>query len=112
MTLAKLLAVISQEPHNVSFDDVINTINEHYQYTPTRFTNGDVVNESGTNEGSCKIFAFAQLNNLSKEQTLACFGKYYRDDVLGNPNGTDHGNIRNFMVSGWSGINFPSLALM
>lgn len=111
MTLTALLEVISQDPQNVSFDDVIQTISENYEYTPTSFTNGEVVNEAGTNEGSCKIFAFAQLNQLSVEQTLACFGKYYRDDVLGNPTGNDHGNIRNFMVSGWEGIKFSGKAL-
>jgi len=112
MTLTQLLAIISGEPQNVSFDDVINTINENYQYTPTTFSNGDVINESGTNEGSCKIFSFAQLHNLSEEQALTCFGKYYRDDVLQHPEGNDHGNIRNFMVSGWEGIKFSGEALV
>jgi hypothetical protein len=112
MTLTQLLAVIVKEPQTVSFDDVINTINENYQYTPTTFSNGEVVNESGTNEGSCKIFAFAQLNDLSVEQTLACFGKYYREDVLENPEGNDHGNIRNFIVSGWKGVKFSGEALV
>ena len=112
MTLTQLLEVISQQPQNVSFDDVISTINENYQYTPTTFSNGEVVNESGTNEGSCKIFAFAQLNDLSVEQTLACFGKYYREDVLENPEGNDHGNIRNFMISGWEGVKFSCEALV
>ncbi len=112
MTLTQLLEVISQQPQNVSFDDVISTINENYQYTPTTFSNGEVVNESGTNEGSCKIFAFAQLNDLSVEQTLACFGKYYRKDVLENPEGNDHGNIRNFMISGWEGVKFSGEALV
>ncbi|WP_441002749.1 HopJ type III effector protein [Pseudocolwellia agarivorans] len=112
MTLTQLLEVISQQPQNVSFDDVIITINENYQYTPTTFSNGEVVNESGTNEGSCKIFAFAQLNDLSVEQTLACFGKYYREDVLENPEGNDHGNIRNFMISGWEGVKFSGEALV
>lgn len=112
MTLSALLTVILEAPQQVSFDDVISTITENYQYTPTIFSNGKVVNEAGTNEGSCKIFAFAKLHDLSKEQTLACFGKYYRDDVLGNPEGDDHGNIRNFMVSGWEGVSFSSEALV
>lgn len=111
MTLTALLTAISEEPEHVSFDDVINIITSNYQYTPTTFSNGEVVNEAGTNEGSCKIFTFSKLHKLSKEQTLACFGKYYRDDVLGNPEGNDHGNIRNFMISGWEGIHFSSEAL-
>ncbi len=40
----------------------------HYVYRPTRFENGlgqgRAVNEAGTNEGSCKILAFAKLNGL------------------------------------------------
>jgi hypothetical protein len=38
---------------------------------------------------------------------LACFGTYYRDDVLANPEGSDHGNIRNFMKTGWAGVSLP-----
>ena len=86
-------------------------IENDYQYKATQFSNGDVVNEAGTNEGSCKLFAFAKLNHLGEQQTLALFGQYYRDDVMANPEGTDHANIRNFMVSGWQGIEFSALAL-
>ena len=115
MTVAALLAQLQNSPQTVDFKDVMDTIAEHYLYTPTRFTNGigdkQVINEAGTNEGSCKIFAFAQLNNLNVEQTLACFGSYYRDDVQQNPTGSDHGNIRNFMVYGWPGIAFDKAAL-
>ncbi len=60
---------------------------------------------------SCRIFAFAKIHNLSAEQTLALFGDYYRKDVLGNPDGTDHQNIRNFMRDGWAGIQFDGEAL-
>ena len=51
------------------------------------------------NNGSCKIFAFAKLNGLSKQNTLDCFGKFYREDVLNNPNADDHMNIRTFMLA-------------
>jgi len=116
MTHNDLLNTIKTQPEHVEFDQVINTINQHYTYSPTRFTNGVdgdiVINEVGTNEGSCKIFAFAQLNQLNKEETLACFGHYYRDDVLANPQGSDHGNIRRFMQYGWDGIHFDSQALV
>lgn len=93
------------------FEDTIAVITANYDYTPTRFTNGDLVNDAGTNEGSCKIFAFAQINQLSEQQTLNCFGRFYRNDVLENPQASDHGNIRNFMVHGWSGISFGQPAL-
>ena len=43
------------------------------------------------------------LAGLSKEETLALFGGYYRD-VVATPEGDDHPNIRNFMKSGWEGV--------
>ena len=52
------------------------------------------------------MFAFARLNQLSKEETLACFGQYYRE-VQATPGETSHANIRAFMRSGWDGIVFP-----
>ena len=113
--LEQLLRYIQTSPQMIEFDDVINTIDEHYSYSATRFSNGTgdsrIINEAGTNEGSCKIFSFAKLHSLNEEQTLNCFGKYYREDVLNNPDGSDHGNIRNFMVSGWDGIEFEGEAL-
>ncbi|WP_083761723.1 HopJ type III effector protein [Psychromonas ingrahamii] len=42
---------------------------------------------------------------------LACFGHYYREDVLKHPQAKDHQNIRQFMISGWQGIDFSSQAL-
>lgn len=111
-TLDGLLAKIKQQEQNIAFGQVIQVINDNYHYQPALFTNGDLVNEAGTNEGSCKIFYFAQLNRLNQQQTLACFGCYYREDVLTNPSGNDHGNIRNFMRTGWQGIEFKSVALL
>lgn len=101
MTLNELLDAIQTQPENVQFNDVIDTINNEYTYSPSKFTNGlgdDIVtNDSETNEGSCKILAFAVLNELSTEQTLSCFGRYYREDVLQHPDGSDHANIRVLM---------------
>jgi hypothetical protein len=100
---------------NIRFQDVISAIDRNYDYTPTRFINGVgddlLVNEAGTNEGSCKIFSFGRLHSLSKQQTLNCFGDYYRSEVLQNPHGKDHMNIRNFMRHGWHGIVFDGDAL-
>lgn len=94
----------------VSFDDTMATINEYYHYAPTRFSNGlgsdAVINEASTNEGSCKIFAFALLHQLTKDQALNLFGDFYHSDVLNDPEGTSHQNIRNFMYYGWDGIQF------
>lgn len=95
----------------INFEDVMAVISENYHYQQSAFKNGEIENQAGTNEGSCKIFAYAQLNNLSEQATLHCFGQYYRDDVLKNPAGKDHGNIRNFMKTGWAGIKFEQTVL-
>lgn len=95
------------------FEDTIAVINVLYDYTATRFSNGlteTVINEAGQNAGSCRIFAFAQLNALSEADTLACFGRFYRE-VLNEPTGTSHANIRAFMRDGWAGIQFDGQAL-
>ena len=86
-------------------------IDAHYQFTGTAFDNGEQHNDAGQNSGSCKVFSFAQLNQLSEQQTLNMFAQYYRDDVLGNPSGEDHQNIRQFMVHGFAGLRFAGDAL-
>jgi len=103
---------LNQQPEQVEFSDTMAVIDQNYTFTPTTFSNGNMVNEENQNNGSCKIFSFGQLKGLSEQQTLACFGRYYRDDVLGNPDGDDHQNIRNFMVTGWSRIHFKDDTLI
>lgn len=115
LTLKDLNAQLQHQPDTTEFADIIELIHQLYDYVPTRFSNGDddnaVVNEPGSNEGSCKIFAFAKLQEFSKEETLVCFGAFYREDVLKNPAKSDHANIRSFMKYGWSGITFDQDAL-
>jgi hypothetical protein len=96
---------------STDFEDSIAFITAHYDYTPTAFDNGSLHNAAGQNEGSCRIFAFAKAEGLSEADTLALFGRFYRVDVLQHPEKTDHGNIRNFMQQGWSGIRFHGQAL-
>ena len=60
--------------------------------------------------GKCEIHQV--LVKDKREQTLYLFGDYYRKDVLENPEGTDHQNIRNFITSGWGGIKFEGTALI
>jgi hypothetical protein len=114
MSLASFIEKVKNN-EAVSFDETIAVITDHYDYQPTEFSNGLndqlLVNQAGTNEGSCKIFAFAQLNQLNQQQTLNLFGDYYRLDVLNNPDGTGHQNIRNFIKFGWDGIRFNGEAL-
>ena len=111
MLVKELIEQIKKAPSTVEFSDVISCIEANYHYTPVSFTNGDASNDAGTNEGSCKIFAFAQLNHLNQSETLALFGTYYRDDVLAHPSNNDHANIRNFMQGAWAGIQFDAQAL-
>lgn len=106
-----LFEQLENTPQEIQFNDVIAFIDEHYDFTPTKFINGNTVNEADQNNGSCKVFSFAKLNDLSKEETLSLFGAFYREDVLQNPEGTDHQNIRNFMNFGWDGISFEGKAL-
>ena len=98
-------------PTEVAFTDTMAVIEANYTFTPTAFKNGALQNEAGQNSGSCKLFAFAQKEGFSKEETLACFGKYYFDEVLKDPNGDGHQNIRNFMKTGFDGITFDGEAL-
>ncbi|WP_449387967.1 HopJ type III effector protein [Chryseobacterium lineare] len=105
-----LFEQLEKSSEEIQFKDVIAFIDEHYDFTPTKFTNGNTVNEANQNNGSCKVFSFASLNGLSKQETLHLFGEFYRD-VLKNPEGTDHQNIRNFMEFGWEGISFEGKSL-
>lgn len=107
-----LLNKITEAPDQISFAEVIEYIDTHYHFSPTAFQNGETYNAVNQNNGSCKVFSFAQLQQLSKEQTLCLFGDYYRKDVLENPKGTDHQNIRNFIKFGWEGIRFEGVALV
>ena len=111
MDIIQLLKTLSEEPDKVHYDDVIAAIDDFYEFTPTGFNNGEKVNKAGLNSGSCKIFSFAKLHKLTEEQTLHCFGDFYRQDVLQYPQNMDHENIRCFMQTGWSGINFHGSAL-
>ena len=111
MTLTTFLTNIKENPKSIAFADTIAVIEDNYVFTPTAFKNGNQQNAADENSGSCKIFAFAKAQQLSPEETLNCFGTYYTEDVLKNPEGTDHQNIRNFMVSGWNGIAFERDAL-
>lgn len=97
--------------NEINFAGVIDFINAHYQHQPTAFKNGDTYNEATQNQGSARVFAFAQLNNLSEADTLNLFAEHYQS-VLNTPEGTDHQNIRQFMLHGWDGVVFEGVALV
>jgi len=111
MTLDKFLEKLNAQPESIEFTETMSVIENQYQFTETAFTNGEQSNAAGENSGSCKLFSFAKLNQLSEAQTLACFGAYYRDDVLAHPDADDHQNIRQFIINGWSGVKFSAEAL-
>lgn len=111
MSINAFLEKLSIAPQTIEFTDTMALIEKNYSFTETAFNNGLQINAAGTNSGSCKLFSFARLHNLNEAQTLACFGRYYRDHVLNNPDAEDHQNIRQFMVNGWKGIQFLGQAL-
>lgn len=111
MSLLELIELLKSTPQNVEFSDVLEVIDNKFTFTPTSFTNGDIINKAGQNNGSCKVLYFAKQYELTKDQTLHCFGSYYRKDVLTDPNGNSHQNIRNFITYGWEGIKFEGSPL-
>lgn len=111
MHMKIFLQMLATAPESISFNDTLAVIDAHYDFTPSAFRNGEMQNEVGQNNGSCKVFSLAKLHQLTPQQTLHCFGSYYRDDVLKHPQGSDHHNIRNFIKTGWGGIVFAGNAL-
>ncbi len=97
-------------PENIQFADVIAIIDAYYDHTPTAFVNGTATNQSSENQGSAKVFSFAQLHELNETDTLHCFAEHFRA-VDANPTGNEHQNIRQFMASGWQGLKLPDTCL-
>lgn len=95
---------------SAKFADVIAFIEARYQHTPTAFQNGAQFNAATENQGSAKVFSFAQLEGLNQADTLSLFAEHYAS-VLATPEGTDHQNIRQFMQNGWDGVKFEGQAL-
>lgn len=111
MTLEAFKKKLKNTPNTIEFSDTMAVIESNYNFTPTAFKNGDLQNKAGENSGSCKLFSFAKLQGFTNEETLACFGKFYFDDVLQDENGTGHQNIRNFIKTGFEGLVFQGNAL-
>lgn len=106
-----LTTLIGQlKANTIQFKAVLEFIDSQYHHQPTAFKNGDTYNEATQNQGSARVFAFAQLHHLSKEDTLLLFAEHYQA-VLNTPDGTDHQNIRQFMAHGWPGVVFEGQAL-
>lgn len=110
-SLQQLLEQVKTSPDSIEFANVMAVIDAHYTFVESAFSNGDQVNEAGQNNGSCKIFSFAHIHQLSQGQTLQLFGDYYRKDVLQHPQADDHQNIRQFIEHGWEKVVFSQPAL-
>ncbi len=110
MTLQELLGLVYQQPEALVFQQVLDVIEQEFEFTPTPFANGSLMNKADENQGSCKVFSFAHQAGLSEAQTLSLFAEHYRS-VLADPDGAAHGNIRQFMQNGWQGISFPGKPL-
>ncbi len=111
MNIEEFKNKLKNTPETIQFSETINTIEANYNFTPTAFKNGTLQNASDQNLGSCKVLAFATDQNLTKEEALACFGQFYFDEVLKDPNGDGHQNIRNFMNTGFEGVSFEGTPL-
>lgn len=111
MTIEDFKTKLKNTPETIQFSDTMNVVETNYNFTPTAFKNGELFNSSDQNLGSCKLLAFAKTQEFTKEETLACFGQFYFDAVINDPNGEGHQNIRNFMKTGFEGLLFEGNAL-
>lgn len=95
---------------NFVFESTLKFIESHFKFTPSAFNNGGVQNSQEQNQGSCKVFAMAQLLELTQPQALACFGQHYRD-VLATPEVDNHHNLRRVLKDGLEDISFTQFPL-
>ena len=92
------------------FTTTLEFIETWFDFTPSAFQNGSVANAVDQNQGSCKVFALAQLLELTQEQALRCFGEHYRD-VVATPEVDNHHNLRRLLKEGLADISFDSFPL-
>lgn len=107
---AKELFLEQLTQQDFQFETTLSFIEQYYLFTPSAFNNGGVLNNAEQNQGSCKVFALAQLLNLSKDQALSCFGQHYRD-VLATPEVDNHHNLRRVLKEGLDNITFSQFPL-
>lgn len=98
------------ETNTLVFQDVMAMIRRHYECTPVAFSTGrdterQVDNAAGANAASCLLLSFARRLGLDMATTLALYGEHYRD-VLADPQGKSHANIRALLTNGWAGVTF------
>jgi hypothetical protein len=89
----------------VSLQESVAFIDQHYDYFAVPFTVGDIENKANENTNIAKILSFALMTKMDEDQTLRLFGEVYRNL---SPNGNDHLNIRNFKKYGWNRVIFKA----
>jgi hypothetical protein len=107
MIIQEFKTILKSNPKAITFSETMQVIEDNYTFTPTTFINGETKNKAGENSGSCKLFAFAIHQQLTKKETLFCFGEHYKN-VLEDVNGNTHQNIRNFIKTGFKGLSFEN----
>ena len=63
-------ANVEMSGDELTYEEVIEMIDENYESGLIEFKNGDMVNKQGENEGSSKILSYAALSGMDKETTL------------------------------------------
>lgn len=102
--------LVKSKANQLQFQNVLDHIAANYTYSPAAFQNGNVKNAVTENQGSAKVLYFANLHNLSHADTLLLFAEHYQN-VLDDPAGEGHQNIRQFMANGWNGVFFDAVVL-
>ena len=105
-----LLEQLEKTPETINFKEVIAYIDENYDFTPTKFINGNTTNEANQTMALVKFLVLLKQINLSKEQTLSHFWRILQKMFSKIPR-NDHQNIRNFIEFSWDGISFDGEAL-
>lgn len=92
------------------FADTLAFIEQWYHYQPSAFSFDGLASTLEQNQGSCKIFALAQLLNLSQQQTLQCFGEHYRN--LNSATAPLHANLNKLAKQPLSNLEFSQFPLI
>lgn len=90
---------LAREWKNTDFGNTIQAIDSILETEPVDFVNGEVPNTSGENLWSLKVLAFGKMMWFHTQEVLSMFWEYYRE-VIDNPDGNSHQNIRALQKTG------------
>ncbi|MBT3727100.1 hypothetical protein HOG21_05480 [bacterium] len=80
-----------------TFDDFIAFVDKYFMLISTGFNNNGLKNNKFKNEGSLKVLAFAKYCKMTDVTEIAGLFKGYYKDVLKDPKGDNHQNIRHLI---------------